>query len=93
MMDRWTHIFDADSIAVEARRDIASCLRMLADAVDAGQIDATLIGCEGNGFANRNWRDTRAHLIFKMDLAAEVRTAIEVPNQKPRVLLSDGDCG
>lgn len=69
--------FDPGEIAVQLGRSVSGGLRMIADAVDAGQLDARILQCAASGFGTDR-RDTRAHLLVKLDLAAEIRRPIDV---------------
>lgn len=62
--------FDPDEIRAVCHTNLAAGLRAIADALDAGELTGTLYGVTGNGFVS--WRDTRAHVILSVDLAAEV---------------------
>lgn len=69
MMDERA-VFDPDEIRVLCQANLAVGLRVIADALDAGELAGTLYGVTGNGFVS--WQDTKAHVILKIDLAAEV---------------------
>lgn len=66
-----TVIFTPGEITAAMDRNLPAALRELADAIEAGKIDGKLIDCNGNGFTAKN--DTRAHLLLRIDLAAEIR--------------------
>jgi hypothetical protein len=65
-------VFDPEEIAVQLGRNLPHGLRMIADAVEAKQIDGRLLHCGGYGLSLGS-RDTRAHILVKLDLAAEPR--------------------
>ena len=64
--------FDPTSIQTECDRNLARGLRMVADALDAGQLDGKCISVQGHGFIGP--QDQRAHVLLKIDLAAPVFT-------------------
>ncbi len=72
-VERW--FFDPDELAKQLQVNMANALRTLADAVDSGQVDALLVGCNAHGLS-RNWRDTRAHMLVKIDLAAQIHLPV-----------------
>jgi hypothetical protein len=63
--------FMPDEIQTAMDRDLAAALRELADAIEAGRIDARCIDCKGNGFTAKH--DTRAHVTLRLDLAAPIK--------------------
>lgn len=84
-----TIVFMPDEIQTALDRNLASGLRQLADAIEAGQIDGKCIDCNGNGFTGGN--DLRAHLMLRIDLAAPIRQTLPNPfltvdalNEKPQ---------
>jgi hypothetical protein len=70
-------IFEPDEIAVQLGRSVSAGLRVIADAIDAGQMDARVLQCAANGLS-ADWRDTRAHVLVKLDLASEIRKPINM---------------
>ncbi len=72
-------VFDPAELSVRLACDLAGGLRMIADALEAGQMEGRLLQCEGNGFLQTSWRDARAHVLVKLDLAAEVRRVVRAP--------------
>jgi len=48
------------------RRDIVGALRVLAEHIEHGELDASLWGMEGNGMV-QDWR--RNHFLLTLDLA------------------------
>lgn len=69
-------VFDADEIQTQLDRDLAAGLRMLADALDQGQIEGRLIRAQGVAGA---WIDPRAHVLVSIDIAAQVLTLRKGP--------------
>jgi hypothetical protein len=76
-IEEW--FFDPGEIESQLRKDVVGGLRMIATAIENGQMDAQVLQCAANGM-NANWRDTRAHMLVTLDLAAEIRTPIDVPH-------------
>ncbi len=72
--------FDPERLAMQLRINTAQALRMIADALDDGQMDVQLVGCIPHGMS-RNWRDQRAHLMVKLDLAAQIHLPVQVPDR------------
>lgn len=66
------HTFDPSTIQTALDRDLPNGLRMLADALEAKQIDGWLISAQGRAGAGPH--DTRAHVLVKINLAAQVFT-------------------
>jgi hypothetical protein len=62
--------FDPDSIRSMAETDLPGCMRALADAMDASNLDGSFRSLRANGFTH--WADRRAHVLFTIDLASEV---------------------
>jgi hypothetical protein len=70
-------VFDPDRLQVEMERDLPKALRDLADAIESDQIDGKLMGFIPYGF-NADRRDSRAHVMVKLHLAAEIRQQLRV---------------
>lgn len=68
--------FDPTSIQTACDRNLATGLRMVADALDAGLMDGKCISVRGHGFTPSH--DQRAHVMLKVDLAAPVFTRREM---------------
>lgn len=64
-------IFWPDYIRQAAEKDLPACLRELADAIEAKQVDGRFIALRGSGF--QHWTDKRAHVHLTIDIASEVR--------------------
>lgn len=64
-------IFTPDEIQAAMDKNLASGLRQLAEAIEAGTIDGRCIDCQGNGFTGPKV-DARAHLMLRIDLAAPI---------------------
>ena len=84
--------FDPDEIRNVCRQNLAQGLRAIADALDAGELEGKLLEVRGNGFVS--WRDTRAHVVVAIDLAAQVfewrdGQQIALPPRDPIALPAD----
>lgn len=100
-MNRERHTFDPHSIQAALDRDLPGGLRAIADALEAGDICGKFISAMGHGFTSCH--DTRAHVLVKIDLAAEVfqyksgekvalpAPTLELPAAAPRQLGTKGD--
>lgn len=69
--------FDPDSIGEAMRASVPEALRALADAIDAGEIEARFISAKAHGL--HDYRDTRMHLDLRIDLAAHAELAVAQP--------------
>lgn len=63
--------FTPDEIQSAMDKNLATGLRQLADALDAGAIEGKCIDCKGHGFGPKD--DSRAHLLLRIDLAAPIK--------------------
>lgn len=70
-------VFDMERLEVELHRDLAGSLRRIAEAIEAGELDGRVLQCRANGFLGGRG-DQRAHVLVKLDLAAEIRRPVEV---------------
>jgi hypothetical protein len=68
-------VFTPDEIQAALDKNLATGLRQLADAIEGGAIDGKVIDCQGNGFTAKG--DDRAHVMLRIDLAAEIRKVLE----------------
>ena len=68
-MNAEVRVFDADAIQQTMDRNLAAGLRMLADAIESGQLEGRLMRAQAVG-----GRDDRAHIVVSIDVAAPVFT-------------------
>ncbi len=76
-MSRERMIFDPDSIEIALKLNPADALRALADAIDAGEIDVTVVSAVGHGFSKRD--DDRIHVLARIGLAAQCEIGGHMP--------------
>lgn len=65
-------VFDADSLRQRLEKALPETLRMMADAIERGELFAETVGFAPWGM-NKNPNDTRMHILVKLHLASEMR--------------------
>lgn len=75
-------VFDIDRLQGELEFKLPTALRHIADAIDAGQLDVGLVGFVPSADPKYHG-DTRAHVLVKLHLAAEIRKNLNEPSRNP----------
>ena len=73
-------VFDIEQVEIQAASDMPGFLRMLANSIEAGEIDARVLHCSPHGMGGLH--DQRAHVLVKLDLAAEIRKTVQIPEKE-----------